>query len=259
MSDRATGGKCAYRCRLFVDVPLGPGAAVRIDGAQAHYVRSVMRGRVGEAVAHFNGRDGEWLALIDGVERKHCAMTVQRQLRAQTAEPDLWLAFAPVRGVRVDFIAQKATELGVARLLPVLTRHTQIRAINSERLRANAVEAAEQCERLTVPEVAGLVPLDRLLADWPAGRRLLVADESGGGAPIARAVAGVAPPWGVLVGPEGGFAAAELAALGALPFVMRVGLGPRVLRADTAALAALAVVQAVAGDWRVPREGTLQR
>ncbi len=260
MSDPAHERKRGTRFRLFVDGQLASGAAVRVSEAQAHYVRSVMRARVGEAVALFNGRDGEWLATVDGLERRGCTLTVARQSRLQAAEPDPWLAFAPIRGARVDFVAQKATELGVARLLPVATRHIQVRGINTGRLRANAIEAAEQCGRLTVPAVDALVPLAQLLGGWPAERRLLVADESGAGTPIAQAVAdpGAGPagprpaglaPWGILVGPEGGFAADELTALGALPFVTRVDLGPRVLRADTAALAALAVVQAVAGDW----------
>ena len=254
MSDPTHERKRGTRFRLFVDAALASGAAVRASEAQAHYVRSVMRARVGEAVALFNGRDGEWLATIDTVERSGCTLRVARQSRPQAAEPDPWLAFAPIRGARVDFIAQKATELGVARLLPVVTRHTQVRAVNAARLRANAVEAAEQCGRLTVPAVDALVPLAQLLDAWPSERRLLVADESGAGVPIAQAVAAVGAsagtrPWGILVGPEGGFAADELAALGALPFATRAGLGPRVLRADTAAIAALAVVQAVAGDW----------
>jgi len=182
---------------------------------------------------------------------------VGESTREQEGEPDLWLCFAPVKRARIDYIAEKATELGVSVLQPVVTRHTIVERVNVERLRANAVEAAEQTERLSVPEVRAPIDLTRLLGGWPAGRRLLMCDETGGGPPIADVLAGLdaaarAAPWAIVVGPEGGFAETELALLRRIKDVTAVGLGPRILRADTAALAALAVWQALAGDWRRP-------
>jgi 16S rRNA (uracil1498-N3)-methyltransferase len=242
------------RTRLYVTTDLADGLPIGLDPSQAHYVRTVLRLAPGETVALFNGRDGEWLARIDGAGKGWCSLTPFEQRRPQEAAPDLWLAFAPIKRARIDFLVEKATELGAGRLLPVLTQRTIVERVNVERLRANAIEAAEQSERLGVPDVAEPVPLERLLAGWPASRRLLLCDESGAAAPIAAALRGAAPgAWGVLVGPEGGFTETELDALKKLPFVLPVGLGPRVLRADTAALAALAVLQALAGDWREPR------
>ncbi|HEX9836481.1 MAG TPA: 16S rRNA (uracil(1498)-N(3))-methyltransferase, partial [Alphaproteobacteria bacterium] len=178
----------------------------------------------------------------------------------QLASPDLWLVFAPVKRARIDFVAAKATELGVSALRPVLTRHTAVERVNVERLRANAIEAAEQCDRLDVPEVAAPVALDALIEDWPAGRRLMLCDESGAAPPVAAALApfaaAPAAPWAVLTGPEGGFAGSELDALKKREFVTAVSLGPRTLRADTAALAALSCWQALVGDWRAPPSGS---
>jgi 16S rRNA (uracil1498-N3)-methyltransferase len=175
---------------------------------------------------------------------------VLEQLRRTEPETDLWLLFAPIKRTRLDWLVEKATELGAAALLPVVTARAQSERLNEERLHAIAVSAAEQSERLSVPEIRAAVPLGRLLSDWPAERRLIVCDESGAGIPIADAVAGRAAPAAILAGPEGGFTETELDALGKLSIVTRIGLGPRVLRAETAALAALAVYQAVAGDWR---------
>lgn len=239
------------KLRLFVAADLTAGASVGLDAAQAHYLGTVMRARKGDALALFNGRDGEWRAVIDGFGKGWCSVALGERLRPQTAEPDLWLVFAPIKRARIDFIAEKATELGVSALWPIFTRHTAVGRVNVERLRANAVEAAEQCERLTVPEILAPATLDEALADWPAGRALLVLDESGAGAPAADALADLPPgPAAVLTGPEGGFAKSELDGLRALPFVTHIGLGPRILRADTAALAALACWQAWCGDWR---------
>lgn len=237
--------------RLFVDAPLAAGVAVPLSQPQAHYLGTVMRARPGEAVAVFNGRDGEWRAEIDELGRKAGTLTVAAPLRPQVAEPDLWLLFAPLKKDATDMVVEKATELGASRLVPVMTENTNASRINTERARANAMEAAEQCERLTVPEVAEPAPLARVLAEWDAARPLLVADETGGGEPLAAAAARVGgATLGVLIGPEGGFSQSELDLLRRTPFVLPVGLGPRVLRAETAALAALAVLQAVAGDWR---------
>jgi 16S rRNA (uracil1498-N3)-methyltransferase len=237
--------------RLCVAADLAPGLSIGLSAAQAHYLRAVLRLDRGAAVALFNGRDGEWLGRIEGLGKGWCSMALEGRLRAQEPEPDLWLVFAPIKRGRIDFLAEKATELGVSELRPVITRRTIVERVNIERLAANAVEAAEQTQRLTIPVVREPEPLDRALEGWPVGRRLLLCDETGGGAPIAEAARGVAGPLAVLTGPEGGFAETELDALRKLPFVTPVGLGPRVLRADTAALAALAVLQAVAGDWNV--------
>jgi len=239
--------------RLFVAHDL-PAESVGLGAPQAHYLLHVLRLSRGDRIALFNGRDGEWAARIEGFGRGWGTLALEGQLRPQDAAPDLWLCFAPIKRARLDFLIEKATELGVAKLWPIMTRHTGVDRVNLDRLRATAVEAAEQSERLTLPAVDPPVTLDALIAAWPAGRRLLHCDESGGGRPIAEALAGeaTAGPWAILTGPEGGFARAELDALRRLPFVTPVGLGPRVLRADTAALAAIAVFQALSDD----RSGT---
>ncbi len=240
--------------RLFVPGGLAASATIILAPAQAHYLRSVLRLAPGSPVALFNGRDGEWLGRIESLDRGRCMVSVEECRRAQTGAGDLWLVFAPVKRAPIDFLVLKATELGVSALLPVATRRTVVDRVNTERLLANAIEAAEQCERLTVPAVHDLQPLDRLLARWPLPRRLLLCDETGTASPIATALATAEPgPWAVLVGPEGGFAEPEIDAMRKLPFVVPVGLGPRVLRSDTAALAALAVFQARVGDWGAGR------
>jgi 16S rRNA (uracil1498-N3)-methyltransferase len=247
------------KLRLFVDDDLGDGAAITLGRDQSHYLANVMRADAGDAVSLFNGRDGEWASEITSLGKRAVELRVTTRLRPQTPEPDLWLAFAPIKRGRIDFVAAKATELGVSRLIPVMTARTQMTRVNTGRLRANAVEAAEQCERVTVPEISDPVVFADLLADWPAERRLFVGDETGGGQPIAEAArdivdgdiaAGANLPCAVLVGPEGGFTVAELDELDKLTFVTKIGLGPRVMRADTAAIAALSVIQAIAGDWR---------
>ena len=242
------------KTRLFVTTDLAGGLAIGLEPSQAHYVKTVLRLEQGAVVALFNGRDGEWLGRIDGVGKGWCSIALFEQRRPQEAAPDLWLVFAPLKRGRIDFLVEKATELGVGALYPVFTRRSVVERVNLDRLRANVIEAAEQTERLSVPVLAEPEPLERLLARWPADRRLLLCDESGTAPPIAETLAAAAPgAFAVLVGPEGGFAETELDALRKTPFVLPVGLGPRVLRADTAALAALAVVQALAGDWRLPR------
>ena len=240
--------------RLYVDQNLAAGQGVAVSAPQAHYLGHVMRLKPGAEVALFNGRDGEWSARLATIGRGAATLAPERQTQPQSAGPDLWLLFAPIKRAPVDFVAAKATELGVSALRPVITRNTVVSRVNLERLRANAIEAAEQTGRLDIPEVFAPVALDARLADWPAGRRILMCDESGTAPPIAAALAafaGAKPgPWAVLIGPEGGFSAAELDALAKTPFVTRVGLGPRLLRADTAALAALSCWQATIGDWR---------
>ena len=243
--------------RLFVAEPLAIGAAIALERDRAHYLRHVLRAEIGEGVGLFNGRDGEWRARIAGFSKHGAALEVAAQTRLQAPEPDLWLVFAPIKRARIDFIAEKATELGASALLPVMTRRTMVARVNTERLRANAIEAAEQTERLSVPEIRAPVALDRLLADWPPARRLILCAEAGAARQIAEALGGLAnqsqaaeSAWAVMCEPEGGLAPAELDGLRNLPFVTAVGLGPRILRADTAALAALACFQAILGDGR---------
>jgi len=245
--------EAAPRHRLFVDADLAAGADVWVTEQQAHYLLHVMRLGVGAEIALFNGRHGEWRASIAETGKKKARLTAVEALRPQAAEPDLWLLFAAVKRARIDLIVEKATELGVSVLQPVFTERTVMSRVGEERLAAIAVEAAEQCERLTVPELRPPLSLQAALAKWPEGRILLMMDESGAGRPVADALAEVPPgPAALLVGPEGGFAKSELDALGRLTFAVRVGLGPRILRADTAVIAALACYQAVRGDWRDP-------
>lgn len=240
--------------RLYVEGRLAPGATVELEIGQAHYLRTVLRLDHGANVAGFNAADGEWLCRIAEIDRKGARLTVEGQLRSPEPEPDLWLLFAPIKRARLDWLVEKAAELGVSTLLPVWTVHTQPDRINRERLHTHAVGAAEQSERLSVPELRSPEALDRVLAAWPCRRRLVVCDETGAGEPIGEAVHRLkAAPMAFLVGPEGGFDETELDALGKLSFVTRIGLGPRVLRAETAALAAVAVFQAIAGDWRRTR------
>jgi len=241
--------------RLYIPEPLTSGAAVALDAAQSHRLRNVLRLGPGAAVAAFNGRDGEWLCRLAEEGRKGAALVPEHQSRTAEAEPDLWLLFAPIKRARLDWLIEKATELGAAALLPVWTARTQPERLNGQRLRALAIAAAEQSERLSVPEVRLPELLDKVLASWPAQRRLIVCDETGAGKPIGAALETLSDtaPVAMLIGPEGGFTETELDALGKLPIVSRVGLGPRVLRAETAAIAALAVFQAIAGDWRRAR------
>jgi 16S rRNA (uracil1498-N3)-methyltransferase len=245
----ATSARAGFR--LFVDAPLGAGTVVALTAAQTHYVSNVMRAKAGTPVLVFNGSDGEWAAQLAGPGRRLTALTVNRQVRQQAKEPDLWLVFAPVKRARINAIVEKATELGVSVLMPVFTRQTVMTRVNGQRLAAIAAEAAEQCERLSVPEVRPAAELAALLIAWPADRALMVLDESGAGRPIAEALRELpAGPAAVLVGPEGGFHKCELDALRALSFSTLVGLGPRILRADTAVVAALACFQAIRGDWQ---------
>jgi 16S rRNA (uracil1498-N3)-methyltransferase len=240
------------KVRLHVSGDLAPGVRLDLERAQSHYLAHVMRLGPGAEIAVFNGRDGEWRARVAAARKGAVALEVADRLRPQAASPDVWLVFAPVKRAPIDFVAAKATELGVRVLCPVVTRHTVVTRVNVERVRTNAIEAAEQCGRLDVPEVCEPEALETLLARWPAERRLLVCDETGGGIPFAVALAGERPgaPWAILVGPEGSFAAAELDAIRKLTFSESVSLGPRILRAETAAVAALACWQALLGDWR---------
>lgn len=249
MSDELAypGGKL----RLFVDAPLGEGARVVIEEGQAHYLLHVMRAKVGERLNLFNGRDGEWTARIVETAKRTCTVECTAPLAPQTEVPDLWLIFAPIKKTPADYLTQKATELGVRVLQPVMTRRTIVTRVNTERMRANAVEAAEQSGRVTVPEVREPLAFDKLLSNWPWGRRILFCDEGGEARSIADALQDApAGPWAIFIGPEGGFDPAERATLRDHAEVTAVSLGTRILRADTAALAALAVWQSVRGDWR---------
>lgn len=241
------------RTRLFVDTPLAAGTFVEAGEGQAHYLMHVMRAKAGDPVALFNGRDGEWSATVAYPAKRKVHLEINERTREQYAEPDVALVFAPVK--RIEFLVEKATELGARALHPVFTRRTTIGRVNRARLLANATEAAEQSDRLSVPEIAEAVPLLDLLGAWRKDRTLYFLDETGGGAPIAEVLTrarndgNVKMPLAFLTGPEGGFDQSELDALRRLPFAVPVGLGPRILRAETAALAALACWQAFCGDW----------
>ena len=240
------------KIRLYVEHPLGEAQTVPLDRDQAHYLFGVMRQQVGAQVALFNGRDGEWLAQVAQAGKRGGALTCQHQTRPLQMPPDLWLLFAPIKKARTDFIVEKAAEMGAARIVPVQTDYTNSDRIRQDLLQAHAVEAAEQCGGTYVPEVTGLQRLDRLLADWPEDRQLMFCDEAevGSDKMFSAARAGRASgPWAILIGPEGGFSPAERQRLHALPFTHVVSLGPRILRADTAAVAALTVWQQALGDW----------
>jgi 16S rRNA (uracil1498-N3)-methyltransferase len=236
--------------RLFVETALAPGVEFVPPPEALNYLLNVLRLRAGDPLLLFNGRDGEFLAHLAEVTRRAATIRVERLTRAQTLRADLDYCFAPLKQARLDYMAQKATEMGAGRLTPVITRRTQARRVNIARLKANAVEAAEQCGVLAVPDAADAVDLSDFLAAFPPGRLLVFCDED---APIANPLHALAGRSGhgisVLVGPEGGFDDAERAAVTRLPNVARVSLGPRILRADTAAVAALAIVQATIGDW----------
>lgn len=249
MSDPRDNPACATgKIRLYVDADLAAGAPVGLSPDQSHYLVNVMRLEQEAPIRVFNGRDGEWQALLTRAHKKNSILTVATETRPQDSVPDLQLWFAPVKKVRLDFLVQKATELGVAAIRPVMTRRTNVARLKEDRLVANVIEAAEQCGRLTVPEVLDTVRLDRALDG--ADRRIMYCDE-GEGVPPAREMlsAAEAGPWAILIGPEGGFDPEERAMLRAHTSVAAVGLGPRIMRADTAAIAALTLWQALLGDW----------
>lgn len=230
--------------RLFVETPLSDGAEIRIDGGQAHYLMSVMRLKPGAPVKLFDDATGEWLAEVAHLGKRDLIVRIDGRLREREAVPDLWLLAAPIKKGRIDWVAEKACELGVARFRPVLTRRTVIDRVNLERLRAHMIEAAEQCGRTALPALDDAIKLDALLGRWPADRTLYFADEEGG-----EAFAPAPGPAAILIGPEGGFDADERAAIRALPQARAITLGPRILRAETAALAAISVWMRKAGDW----------
>ncbi len=230
--------------RLFVDAPLGDGATLSLDSAPAHYLVSVLRLGPGAQVKLFDDRSGEWLGEIVDAGRKQVSLRLISKLREREAVPDLWLLFAPIKRGRIDWLVEKATELGVARLVPVITRRTIVDRLNLDRLRAHMIEAAEQCDRTALPLLSEPQKLAPLLAGWPNDRTLYFADERGGERFDAKAA-----PAALLIGPEGGFTDEERAAIRAVPQAQPISLGPRILRADTAALAAISLWMAGAGDW----------
>jgi 16S rRNA (uracil1498-N3)-methyltransferase len=240
--------------RVYVAQGLAEGGTVELGAAAAHHLGTVLRLGRGDRVAAFNPMEGEFLCRITARGRAQLGLAVEQRVRAAEAEPDPWLLFAPIKRARLDWLIEKGTELGIGAFVPVWSAHTQTERVNLERLRAHAVAAAEQCGRLSIPELRPPEALARIIAAWPPQRALAVCDASGAGRPAATVAAHFAGrKLAVLVGPEGGFTETELDALAKLSFVTRIGLGPRVLRAETAALAAVAVVQAMAGDWHRPR------
>jgi 16S rRNA (uracil1498-N3)-methyltransferase len=238
--------------RLHLSAQLAEGASIPLSSEQANYLVNVLRLPAGARVLVFNGRDGEFSASLVRAGRKNATLAIAAQTRPQEAPPDVDFLFAPLKHARMDYLAQKAVEMGAGRLRPVITKRTQVLRLNVERLEANAIEACEQCGAVWTPEVRPPEPLERALAEWPAERLLVFCDEE---APPANPVAELGSAdgqssAGLLIGPEGGFEDSERAAILALPRIMRLSLGPRILRADTAAVAALALIQASLGDWR---------
>lgn len=241
----------APKIRLHVAAPLEAGASVALPPEQAHYLMSVMRLGAGAEAAAFNNASGEWRGRLAPSGKRAAALEILELLRPPAPPPDVELLFAPIKKARTDFIVEKAAELGARRIRPVITRFTNAERVNVERLQAHAVEAAEQCGGVYVPEVAEPEALARALDGWPADRRLMFCDEARDAPPAAEALRGLpkGEPWAILIGPEGGFASEERARLKAAPYALPVSLGPRVLRADTAAAAALTLWQSALGDW----------
>jgi len=265
--------------RLYINHPLSPGALIMLDAARAHYLLHVMRKKSGDTIAVFNGEHGEWIAEIEQPSKKSVSLSLRSQLSAQRPTPDLWLAFAMIKN-KSELVVEKATELGVSRLLPIVTQHAVVKNINMEKLQAHAIEAAEQCERHDVPEITPYNSLAMMLGEWPADRTLLYGDESGGGESLdvilntrhsafskvkeQNLFHGMDPPQSLsasqddvttklalLIGPEGGFSADEHRILQSFPQATPFSMGPRILRADTASVAALACVQMHVGDWHL--------
>lgn len=236
------------KIRLHVNHPLGPGQSVPLDRMQAHYLFGVMRLGRGSHVLVFDGRSGEWLAEVAETGKRDGLLLVLDQTQPLQPPPDLWLLFTPVKKARTDFIVEKATEMGAARICPVQTAFTNTGRVQRDRLQAHAVEAAEQCGATTVPEVADLQRIERLLTDWDTDRQIMFCDEARAGA--STQLAAIKGPWAVLIGPEGGFSSQERATLQSLSHAHPVSLGPRILRSETAVVAALTLWQTTLGDWQ---------
>lgn len=233
--------------RLYVDAALADGITLTLDGGQAHYLVHVLRVKPGAPVKLFDDRSGEWLAEVMATAKRDLTLRVTALLRPRETVPDLWLLAAPIKKARLDMVVEKACELGVALYRPVITRRTIVERMNMDRLTATMIEAAEQCGRTALPKIEEAVKLPALLKDWPEDRTIYFADEEGG-IPFVQAI--TPGPAAILVGPEGGFDAEERAAIKAIPQAVGISLGPRILRAETAAIAALSVWMAMAGDWQ---------
>jgi 16S rRNA (uracil1498-N3)-methyltransferase len=239
--------------RLYTKNPLSLSNSIELLKENVHYLSNVMRKKVGYQLVLFNGRDGEWLGDIEFLDKKSGQVRLLKQLRPQKAEPDIWLCFALVKNAPINNLVEKATELGVGVLQPVITQHTITSKVNTERLLANAIEAAEQSERITIPKVNEPLKLEALLEKWDATRKLILCDESGAGQPIDKALRALGKsPCAIIIGPEGGFSQTEFEIMQNKPYIVRVGMGPRILRADTAAIAALTCYQSILGDWDEP-------
>ena len=238
--------------RLYIEAPLNHGAEVALSREQAHYLRNVMRRSVGDRLGLFNGRDGEWRGAIIDLGKQAGLVELREQIQPQTIVPDVWLLCAPVKRARLEIIAEKAAELGVRAIHPVITDFTHAPRVNTDRLTAIMIEAAEQCGLVSIPKMQGPEKLHAVLDAWPADRQILFCDESGTGSSALSRLQAAAPntPWAVLTGPEGGFSPAERERLHAMPQSLAVSLGPRILRADTAAIAALSLWQSIHGDWK---------
>lgn len=237
--------------RLFVEHPLTAGGEVPLDRDQSNYLTIVLRLKSGDAIKIFNGVDGEWRAIINRHDKRSASLTVTHLIRPQPGQPDIDFLFAPLKQARLDYVIQKAVEMGASRIIPVLTRHTQVTRINTARMRANAIEGAEQCGILHVPVIGNAISFPMLLSTWDPARTLIVCDEAlTPESPLAMLNAIPKGPLALLIGPEGGFSDDERAALTLNPHMIRISLGPRILRADTAAVAALALLQVTCGDWR---------
>lgn len=240
----------ASNIRLFINTPIEKAARLTISGNQRNYLINVMRKKLSDKVNIFNGKDGEWQSEISYVAKKEVQLSVLKKIREQKGESDVWLIFAPIKVGRIDYLVEKATELGVAKLLPVFTERTIVNKVNTERLSANCMEAAEQSERLSVPEIAEPVKLSKLIEKWDKNRKIILCDESGGGNSIKETMINLkSGSYAIMIGPEGGFTKRELEMLKSLSYIIPVGLGPRVMRADTAAIAALTSFQQHLGDW----------
>lgn len=240
--------------RLFTTEALAAGISILLEEGQAHYLGQVMRQKVGDRFALFNGRDGEWVAAISSLHKKHLEVVVKEQVKPQRTEPDIWFLFAPLKHQKNERIIAQATELGVSKIIPVKMKHGIVDKIHRERWQLCAVEAAEQSERLSVPEVTELSPLTSVLSGWDKARKLIVADESGGGKTTNEILSNLSAPIAIMVGPEGGFAHAELELLRSHYFVQGLGLGPRILKADTAAITLLSLIANQCGDWNLQPE-----
>ena len=238
------------KIRLYVNASLGAGQPVSLNLGQSHYLFSVMRLGIGDSLRAFNGQNGEWLAQVSQAHKRAGQVICIEQSAPQTSPPDLWLLFAPLKKARTDIVVEKAVELGVLRIIPVLTQRTNAERLRIDRLHAHAIEAAEQCGATFVPPIDEPIKLDRILTTWPQDRTLIFCDETRDATTMAKALHSGQTPAAILIGPEGGFAPEESARIKSLPQTIAVTLGPRILRADTAALAALTIWQSALGDWK---------